>query len=82
MPIFVSRAVQVMDMKTMGADQQHLRLKLRQKDSTFDAVAFKVGEARLEIAPTLDIVYNLEVDRWTGADNLRLNILSFNPAMG
>jgi single-stranded-DNA-specific exonuclease len=66
----------------MGADQQHLRLKLRQKDSVFDAVAFKVGEARAEISPALDIVYNLEVDRWTGSDNLRLNVLSFNSAPG
>ncbi len=78
MPTFISRGVQVMDLKTMGADQQHLRLILRQKDSTFDAVAFKVGEARAEISPALDIVYNLEIDRWTGSDNLRLNVLSFN----
>ena len=82
MPTFVSRSVQVIDLKTMGADQQHLRLKLRQKDSVFDAVAFKVGEARAEISPALDIVYNLEVDRWTGSDNLRLNVLSFNSAPG
>ena len=78
MPTFVSRDVRVMDLKTMGADQQHLRLKLRQQDCAFDAVAFKVGEARTEISSALDIVYNLEIDRWTGTDNLRLNILSFN----
>jgi single-stranded-DNA-specific exonuclease len=80
-PTFVSRSVEVMDLRTMGADQQHLRLKLKQKDSTFDAVAFKVGEARAEISPALDIVYNLEIDRWSGSDNLRLNIISFNPAL-
>jgi single-stranded-DNA-specific exonuclease len=80
-PTFVSRSVEVMDMKTMGADQQHLRLKLRQRDSTFDAVAFKVGESRAVISDALDIVYNLEIDRWTGIDNLRLNILSFNPTL-
>ena len=70
-----------MDLKTMGADQQHLRLKLKQKGSTFDAVAFKVGEARTEISSALDIVYNLEIDRWTGSENLRLNVISFNPVL-
>jgi single-stranded-DNA-specific exonuclease len=80
-PTFVSRAVQVAGCKTMGADQQHLRLKLKQNGSAFDAVAFKLGDSRAEVAENLDIVYNLEIDRWQGADNLRLNILSFTPAV-
>jgi single-stranded-DNA-specific exonuclease len=80
-PIFVSRSVEVAGLRTMGADQQHLRLKLKQKENTFDAVAFKQGDSRAEVSGSLDIVYNLEVDRWTGVDSLRLNVLSFMPAV-
>jgi single-stranded-DNA-specific exonuclease len=79
-PTFVSRAVQVANCRTMGADQQHLRLKLKQNGSSFDAVAFKLGDSLNEVSDTLDIVYSLETDRWQGADSLRLNILSFNPS--
>ena len=86
LPTFVSRAVQVAGCRSMGADQQHLRLKLKQDGCNFDAVAFKFGDSRDDISEALDldIVYNLELDRWNGGDNLRLNILSFssNPSVG
>jgi single-stranded-DNA-specific exonuclease len=78
LPTFVSRGVQVTGCRTMGLDQQHLRLKLRQNGSSFDAVAFKQGDSFNEVSAALDIVYSLETDRWQGADNLRLNIVSFN----
>jgi single-stranded-DNA-specific exonuclease len=80
-PTFVSRAVQVAGCRTMGNEQQHLRLKLKQHGSAFDAVAFKLGDAFFEVSDALDIVYNLEIDRWSGAENLRLNILSFTPSL-
>jgi single-stranded-DNA-specific exonuclease len=79
-PTFLSRSVEVASLRTMGNEQQHLRLKLNQNGSAFDAVAFRLGDSRAEISTALDIVYNLELDRWSGADNLRLNIQSFAPA--
>ncbi len=78
-PTFVSRAVQVANCRTMGNEQQHLRLKLKQNGSNFDGVAFKLGDSLSDVSDTLDIVYNLEIDRWSGVENLRLNILSFCP---
>ena len=62
----------------MGNEAQHLRLKLKQDGTAFDAVAFKLGDAVKNISESLDIVYNLELDRWSGLENLRLNIQSFN----
>jgi single-stranded-DNA-specific exonuclease len=78
-PVFVSRAVQVAGCRTMGNEQQHLRLKLKQGGCSYDAVAFKLGDAFFDVSDALDIVYSLEIDRWSGVDNLRLNILSFAP---
>jgi single-stranded-DNA-specific exonuclease len=78
-PVFMSRGVEVTSLRTMGIDQQHLRLKLKQKDSLWDSVAFKLGESRSDISETVDIVFNLEMDRWSGTENLRLNIQSFSP---
>jgi single-stranded-DNA-specific exonuclease len=80
LPIFLSRAVQVAGCRTMGNEQQHLRLKLKQHGTLFDGVAFKLGDSFSDVVDNLDIVYNLELDRWSGVENLRLNILSFSPS--
>lgn len=79
LPVFMSRAVEVTSLRTMGIDQQHLRLKLKQKGSNWDSVAFKLGELKADVSESVDIVFNLEIDRWSGAENLRLNIQSFSP---
>ena len=80
LPTFVSRGVRVTGCRTMGNEAQHLRLKLKQDGTAFEAVAFKLGDSAKDISESLDIVYNLELDRWSGVENLRLNVSSFNPS--
>jgi len=79
-PTFLSRKTEVIDCHTMGDNSEHLRLKLKQGGIVWDGVAFRLGNYLTEVSPRLDIVYNLEVDRWGGAERLRLNILDFAPA--
>lgn len=76
-PTFLSRGVEVADCRTMGNGQEHLRLKLKQGGTAWDGVAFRLGNHLAETASRLDIVYNLEIDRWGGKERLRLNILDF-----
>ncbi len=76
-PVFLSRRIEVMDCRTMGNSGEHLRLRLKQNGAQWDGVAFRSGEYLAEISSPLDIVYNLEVDRWRGQERLRLNILDF-----
>jgi single-stranded-DNA-specific exonuclease len=79
-PTFLSRRVEIIDCRTMGNGAQHLRLKIRQGSTVWDGVGFGLGCYLAEISPRLDIVFNLEIDRWQGRENLRLNILDFAPA--
>lgn len=79
-PTFLSRKVSVLECRTMGAGGDHLRLRLRQDNAIWDAVAFDMGNSRSEISSLIDIVYSLELDRWNGQERLRLNILDFSPA--
>jgi single-stranded-DNA-specific exonuclease len=74
-PVFLSRGVEVLERRTMGNGGEHLRMKLRQGGTVWDAVAFRLGSHTAEISSRLDIVYNLEIDRWGGQEKLRLNIL-------
>jgi single-stranded-DNA-specific exonuclease len=76
-PTFLSRGVEVLERRTMGNSGEHLRMKLRQGGTTWDGVAFRLGNHQAECAPQIDIVYNLEIDRWGGKEQLRLNILDF-----
>ncbi len=80
-PTFVSRRVEVVDCRTMGDNAEHLRMKLNQGGSVWDGVGFRLGNYLDEVSSPLDIVYNLEVDRWGGEERLRLNILDFGPSV-
>jgi len=80
-PTFVSRRVEVVDCRAMGDNAEHLRMKLNQGGSVWDGVGFRLGNYLDEVSSPLDIVYNLEVDRWGGEERLRLNILDFGPGV-
>ena len=79
-PTFLSRRVEVVDCRTMGGNGEHLRLKLQQGGTVWDGVGFRLGNYLAEASSPLDIVYNLEIDRWSGEERLRLNILDFAPS--
>ena len=78
-PTFLSRRVETVACRTMGNNGEHLRLKIKQGGTVWDGVSFGMGSHLDEVASPLDIVYNLEVDRWGGEERLRLNILDFAP---
>ena len=79
-PTFLSHKVEVVDCRTMGTDGEHLRLKLKQDGTVWNSVGFGMGEHLSEMSVPLDLVYNLEIDRWGGDERLRLNILDFATA--
>ncbi len=76
-PVFISRGTRIADIRTMGASGSHLKFKLKQGASLWDAVAFGAGERPVDMQVPLDIVYNLEQDEWNGDSRLRLNIIDF-----
>ncbi len=82
-PTFLSRDVEVADVRTVGSDGKHLRLKLRDPDGqggrvTWPAIAFGLGPespCQFEVQPgqRLDVVYSFSADRGAqGALELRV----------
>ena len=55
-------------------------MKLKQGGTVWDGVGFGMGNYLSAVSSSLDIVYNLEIDRWGGEERLRLNMLDFAPA--
>jgi len=80
LPTFLSRGVEIVECRAMGMNGEHLRLRLKQGSVVWDGVGFRLGKYLAELSSPLDIIHNLEIDRWGGKDNLRLNILDFAPA--
>ena len=76
-PTFLSCAVNVKDCRPVGATGQHLKMKLGQDDSLWEAIAFGLGDRSLENGAPLDIVYTIEQDDWNGTNRLRMNIKDF-----
>lgn len=69
---FVSRKVVIEDMRLVGNESRHLKLRL----GIFNAIAFGMGERATEfhIGDRVDIVYTIEEDSWNGNEKLQLKI--------
>ncbi|HKB88396.1 MAG TPA: single-stranded-DNA-specific exonuclease RecJ [Patescibacteria group bacterium] len=73
---FVTKKVQIVEVKPVGKEKRHLKLKLKQGEYTFDSIFFGGGEMYPDLAPEaiIDIVYSLEDNSWNGYKNLQLKI--------
>jgi len=73
-PTFLSRRVEVAECRNLGNQGKHLGLKLRQGNVAWEAVFFNARKAQDEISALIDIVYNIEKNRWNGEEVVRLNL--------
>ena len=78
-PVFLSRGLEVTDVRTMGADGEHLRLRLRDGQVTWPAVAFGIGDSDIEPGARLDAVYTFSADRGSNGA-MELHVLDFAPS--
>jgi single-stranded-DNA-specific exonuclease len=75
-PVFSSSKVKVADSRLVGNDGKHLKLKVSQNGSTFDAIAFGLGDqfSQLQDNPFIDIAYTIDMNVWNGRSSLQLKI--------
>ena len=80
MPLFLTRNARVSEARPFGNDSKHLKLKLKQGNTIWDAVAFGQGNLGERLGPAIDVVYSAGVDSWGPKETLRLNVLDFKPS--
>jgi len=78
-PTFLSRGVTVAEAQSVGADGQHLRLKLRDGAVVWPAIAFRQNGDGIKEGARADLVFSLSAERRT-ADGLELRVLDLRPA--
>jgi hypothetical protein len=80
--LLLSREVEVVRAETFGADRRHLRLQLRDRTATAEAIAFDKAAAatHLPSGRRIDIVYTVMCERWDGLDRVRLHLRDLRTA--
>ncbi len=75
-PVFASRGVSIVELRTVGMDGAHLKMKVGDGGTVFDAIGFKFGPMaeRLTRGDKLDIAYTFEENEWNGERKYQLNI--------
>jgi single-stranded-DNA-specific exonuclease len=78
--LFVSRGVKVSSKRTVGHEDNHLKLTLTDGHITFDGIAFKQGHWKEEMKDRIDILYEFEINEFNGRKLLQLNIKDIKQA--
>ena len=75
-PLLMSRDVEVLRSETFGSDGRHLRVQLRDRTASAEAIAFDKAPAldHLPGGRRIDIIYTLLCERWDGLDRIRLQL--------
>ncbi len=75
-PTFVSRRVQVLDMRILGKESKHLKLTVADGTVRIEAIAFGMGEKaqELKIGDQIDMVYTIDENNWNGRKKLQLKV--------
>ena len=75
-PLFLTKDVCVLDVRVIGKDKNHLRLKLEKDGKVFNAVGFGMGEyySKLGKDKKIDIAHSVEINEWNGDVNVELRL--------
>jgi single-stranded-DNA-specific exonuclease len=80
-PVFLSRRVRVLDRRIVGSDSPgHLKVKLADALTRWDAIAFRQGGRLAGLTDYIDVVYSVERDDWNGRSGAQLRVLDFAPS--
>lgn len=71
-PVFATRGVVVDDLRLIGTEGKHLKLKIQGKD----AVGFGMGKlyGQIQSSKPIDIAYTIDMNTWNGRRSLQLKI--------
>ena len=79
-PVFLTRSLSPMNAMKVGAQGQHLRLKLREGKVVWDAMAFRQADRWVTDAPLVDVVYTIGSDQRGFVPVMALKVLDFRPS--
>ncbi|MFN8528220.1 MAG: single-stranded-DNA-specific exonuclease RecJ [Anaerolineae bacterium] len=80
-PLFMTRGLRVIDVRTVGKDDKHLKLKLARPGlPPVDGIGFHMGEWAGKMPNCIDVAYQLEINEWNGNRTVQLNLQDLRAA--
>lgn len=79
-PLLLARNVTLRDCSAVGAEANHLRLKLEQNRVVWDAIAFRQGHWADQMPERIDIVYTPKIETWNNQQWLKLDVRDLQAA--
>jgi single-stranded-DNA-specific exonuclease len=76
-PTLLLKNAQILGIKKVGKEGEHLQFPVKLGDQKFQAIAFRFGEHIDKINPenNYDIAFNLEINEWRGYKKLQLRVV-------
>lgn len=76
-PIFCSYNTEILDLRAIGSDQQHLKLALKHDDHTHEVIGFRFGDwvDRVKIGEAVDVAYEVDLNTWNGNTSIQLRLI-------
>ncbi|KKP47758.1 MAG: Single-stranded-DNA-specific exonuclease RecJ [Candidatus Woesebacteria bacterium GW2011_GWA1_33_30] len=74
-PVFMTEGVKVVEIKPVGSDGKHLKLKLSQNGIVFDAIWFSFSKS-LALIPnsSVNVAYTIETNTWNNHSQTQLKV--------
>lgn len=81
-PLFMSRKLNLIDMRRVGSNGRHLKLKLSDNKINLDTIGFDLGNLadKLSYDNKYDIAYRLESNEWNGFETAQLSLVDLREA--
>lgn len=75
-PVFAAYRVRVSDIRAIGRENKHLKLRLSSGDHETEAVAFGFGSltSQVKAQDLVDIAYTVDMNQWNGNSSLQLKL--------
>ena len=74
-PVFLTRNAGVAEVRRLGSRQEHLKMLLSHDGRTWDAIAFRQGDRRVEPGDSVDLVYTAGIRQWGSIETVELTVL-------
>lgn len=85
-PVFLVKSLKVESIRTVGSDDSHLKLQLKQENmvKSFAAIGFRMGEKVEEIkyGDSVDVVCEVMLNEFNGTRNLELRLVDLKRVGG
>lgn len=79
-PVFASEDVVVREVRKIGRDQNHLKMKVEKDGKVFDAIGFRfVDKVDIMQGDIISIAYVIDENEWNGKKSLQLKIRDIKP---